>query len=121
MQEAAARPQDLVSRGLISDGYSHPRGPQDQAYAMSNRQVKPRMYHASQEPLVAGMNLRDRAMTMRAANIWNPACKKSGLLPNLSAVQKDTYVDKWLQAPRMMAATRLIVELTPRARKICGA
>ena len=32
--EATAKPQERVSRVWISVGYSHPKGPQDQAYAL---------------------------------------------------------------------------------------
>ncbi len=33
-KEATAKPQERVSRVWISVGYNHPKGPQDQAYAL---------------------------------------------------------------------------------------
>ncbi len=33
-KEATAKPQERVSRVWISVGYSHPKGPQDQAYTL---------------------------------------------------------------------------------------
>lgn len=34
LKEATARPAERVSRGWISEGYSHAKGPYDQAYAL---------------------------------------------------------------------------------------
>ena len=34
LKEAIARPAERVSRGWISEGYSHARGPYDHAYAL---------------------------------------------------------------------------------------
>lgn len=60
---------------------------------MSYTQVMARMYQATQVPSVLPRHLREMAMTNRAMNICTPACKNRARRPNLSAVQKETYVD----------------------------
>ncbi len=60
---------------------------------MSYTHVMARMYQASHVPWLPPRHFREMAMTSKAQNIWTPACRNSARRPNLSAVQKDTYVD----------------------------
>ena len=93
MRDATAPPAGRVSRGCISKGYSHPRGPQDQAYAESKSRMNAMMYQPSQ--VGAGViRAREMAMTIRAMSIWNPACRSQGYTAQVSEESKIQLIRK---------------------------
>ena len=57
---------------------------------MSYTHVIPRMYQASHTPWPLPRVFRETAITRRAQNIWQPACRNRARRPKVSAVQKET-------------------------------
>jgi hypothetical protein len=76
INDATAPPAGRVSSGWISNGYSHPRGPHDHAYAESKSRMKAIMYQPSH--VGAGvMRASEIAMIISATSIWKPACAQA--------------------------------------------